>query len=181
MHTEVINMEQSGPSHHKNNKYNLINIMITYTILILALISCMVYIYYSYIQNKKQFDKVYSELADNLIVLNKLDKFTKRKTREIDEDIYQLIEDVERNKKEQSEFNKLYQQQLGKIDVALINLIDVPFIENELAPGYQKEWNGEVPYKITDIFVGAELKMSNEYVYSIDKIDGKSISISRKK
>lgn len=148
--------------------------------MILALIACVIYIYYSYTQNKKQFDKVYTELADNLIVLNKLDKFTKRKTREIDEDIYQLIEDVERNKKEQSEFNKLYQQQLGQIDVALINLIDVPFIENELAPGYAKEWNGEVPYNINELFVGAELKMSNGYVYTIDKIDGKFVSISRK-
>ena len=155
--------------------------MIIYSILILALIACVIYIYYSYTQNKKQFDNLYSELADNLIILNKLDKFTKRKTREIDEDLHQLIEDVERNKKEQSEFNKLYQQQLGQMDVALINLIDVPFIENELSPGYAKEWTGEVPYKITDIFTGAELKMSNGYVYSIDKIDGKSISISRKK
>ena len=151
--------------------------MIEYILLILTLIFCLLYIYYSYIQNKKQFDKLYNELADNLIVLNKLDKFVKNKTKEINED----IEWFQTKQIDQQELNKFHDQQLGQIDVALINLIDVPFIENELAPGYKKEWNGELPYKINELFVGAKLKMTNGYVYTIDNIDGKNVSISRKK
>lgn len=79
---------------------------------------------------------------------------------------------------ELSEFDKLTTQNQAKTDITLINLVDVPFLFNELDPGYAKEWDGEVPYKIPSEFKGSEIKI--KYFYTIDDIKDKWIKISRR-
>lgn len=79
---------------------------------------------------------------------------------------------------DQTEINKMHTQDIAKIDVALINLINVPHITNELDPGYAKSWHGKVPFKMDSVFVGSEIKIA-DYIYKIDEIDGDMISIHR--
>lgn len=89
----------------------------------------------------------------------------------------ELDKQIEQNEA-QREMNKLFIQNQGKNDITFINLIDVPFLFEELDPGYQKDWEGEVPFPIPEEFQGAEIKV--KYIYTIDDIDGKWIKISRK-
>lgn len=85
---------------------------------------------------------------------------------------------LERSIKDQKEINKEKTMLLAKIDVALINLVDVPYLTNELDPGYAKNWSGKVPYKIPELFKDSEIKI-NDYIYTINKIEDDYISISR--
>ena len=79
---------------------------------------------------------------------------------------------------EQSEMNKYLTQELARHEIILINLADVPFLTNELQPGYPKQWEGEVPYEINENFKGSTIRI--KYNYTIDDINGKWIQISRK-
>jgi len=78
----------------------------------------------------------------------------------------------------QHEMNRLFIQNQGKNDITFINLIDVPFLFEELDPGYQKDWEGEVPFPINEEFIGHEIKL--KYMYRIDDVKDKWIRISRK-
>lgn len=79
---------------------------------------------------------------------------------------------------ELSEFDKLTTQNQAKTDITLINLVDVPYLQNELDPGYPKEWAGDIPYGIPKLFIGNEIKV--KYIYTIDDIKDKWVKISRK-
>lgn len=94
------------------------------------------------------------------------------------ERISDIISNIDISLTELKEFNKLTTQNQAKTDITLINLVDVPFLFNELDPGYAKEWDGEVPYKIPEEFKGSEIKI--KYFYTIDDIKDKWIKISRK-
>lgn len=94
------------------------------------------------------------------------------------EQIENLKEDVKKTIKAQKEVNKLFTQWQSNIDITLVNLIDVPYIDNELDPGYPKEWEGEVPYPINEVFEGSEIKV--KYLYKIDKVDKNRVKLSRK-
>ena len=94
------------------------------------------------------------------------------------EKITDIISNIGVSLTELKEFDKLTTQNQAKTDITLINLVDVPFLFNELDPGYAKEWTGEVPYKIPEEFKGSEIKV--KYIYTIDDIRDKHIKISRK-
>ena len=74
--------------------------------------------------------------------------------------------------------NKLFTKWQSNIDITLVNLIDVPYIDNELDPGYPKEWEGEVPYPINEVFEGSEIKV--KYLYKIEKVKGNTVKLTRK-
>lgn len=88
------------------------------------------------------------------------------------------INDIYKILNEQREYNKSIGKWNAQVDVALIRLIDVPYLTNELDPGYAKTWSGIVPYPLNKIFIGSEIKI-NDYVYKIDEIEDNRISISR--
>lgn len=96
--------------------------------------------------------------------------------------IAERIDDIESNCKRdikaQKEVNKLFTKWQSNIDITLVNLIDVPYIDNELDPGYPKEWEGEVPYPINEVFEGSEIKV--KYLYKIEKVKGNTVKLTRK-
>lgn len=96
--------------------------------------------------------------------------------------VAERIDDIESSYKKdikaQKEVNKLFTKWQSNIDITLVNLIDVPFIDNELDPGYPKEWEGEVPYPINEVFEGSEIKV--KYLYKIEKVQGNTVKLTRK-
>lgn len=96
--------------------------------------------------------------------------------------VVERIDDIEssykRDIKAQKEVNKLFTKWQSNIDITLVNLIDVPYIDNELDPGYPKEWEGEVPYPINEVFEGSEIKV--KYLYKIEKVKGNTVKLTRK-
>ena len=98
--------------------------------------------------------------------------------KEENEKISDIISNVGISLTELKEFDKLTTQNQAKTDITLINLVDVPYLFNELDPGYPKEWDGTLPFEIPEEFKGSEIKV--KYLYTIDAIDGKWVKISRK-
>ena len=128
----------------------MIYILLTITVLCILLQGYMFYYFYKENKNLKKENERISDIISNIgISLTEL-----------------------------KEFDKLTTQNEAKYDITLINLVDVPFLQNELDPGYPKEWAGELPYKIPELFIGSEIKV--KYVYTIDDIKDKWIKISRK-
>lgn len=131
-------------------------------------------------------------LAANAYFITKLQKTTKNQKSAIEDltanynkhcnNVAERIDDIESSYKKdikaQKEVNKLFTKWQSNIDVTLVNLIDVPYIDNELDPGYPKEWEGEVPFPINEMFEGSEIKV--KYLYKIDKIEGNTVKLSRK-
>lgn len=131
-------------------------------------------------------------LAANVYFVTKLHKETKNHKAAIEDltinynkhcnNVAERIDEIEssykRDIKAQKEVNKLFTKWQSNIDITLINLIDVPYIDNELDPGYPKEWEGEVPYPINEVFEGSEIKV--KYLYKIDKVDKNRVKLSRK-
>lgn len=110
-----------------------------------------------------------------------MQKDISNKNQELDEHIEitnSSINDIYKILNEQREYNKSIGKWNAQVDVALIRLIDVPYLTNELDPGYAKTWSGIVPYPLNKIFIGSEIKI-NDYVYKIDEIEDNRISISR--
>lgn len=130
--------------------------IITTTILVLAIL----FITYKFSNNIKKLQESVSKLQKRIV--------------EHKESIAKLQESIT----EQKELNKYFTQNQSKTDIALINLIDIPFITNELDPGYPKEWDGKVPYQMNEAFIGSEIKA--KYFYTIDSIKDDWIKISRK-
>lgn len=109
----------------------------------------------------------------------------KDKTEAAIDDIYKnldkhrkFIKEQKEVDKSQQEINKLTTQSFATVDIALIRLIDVPFLFDQLDPGYALTWTGEIPYPINEVFVNSKIKIGN-YEYNIDVIDGSNITISR--
>lgn len=88
------------------------------------------------------------------------------------------INDIYKILNEQREYNKSIDKWSAQVDVALINLINVPYLYNELEPGFPKEWTGEIKYPINEVFVGSTINIG-QYNYTIKSIEGKNITISR--
>lgn len=140
----------------------IFNIIIT-IILVLAIL----FITYKFSNNIKKLKESESKLQESVSKLQK--RIVEHK-----ESISKLQESIT----EQKELNKYFTQNQSKTDIALINLIDMPFITNELDPGYPKEWDGKVPYQMNEAFIGSEIKA--KYFYTIDSIKDNWIKISRK-
>lgn len=128
----------------------MIYILLTITVLCILLQGYMFYYFYKENKNLKKENERISDIISNIGV----------------------------SLTELKEFDKLTTQNEAKYDITLINLVDVPFLQNELDPGYPKEWEGDVPYKISELFIGSEIKV--KYLYTIDDIKDKWIKISRK-
>lgn len=131
-------------------------------------------------------------LAANAYFITKLQKASQNNKAAIEDltsnynkhcnNVSERIDDVEsvykKDTKAQKEVNKLFTKWQSNIDITLVNLIDVPYIDNELDPGYPKEWEGEVPYPINEVFEGSEIKV--KYLYKIEKVKGNTVKLTRK-
>lgn len=133
---------------------------------------------YNYIEETHPWEeKIESTLTDMVDC--------KEKTEAAIDDIYKnldkhrkFIKEQKEVDKSQQEINKLTTQSFATVDIALIRLIDVPFLFDQLDPGYALTWTGEIPYPINEVFVNSKIKIGN-YEYNIDAIDGSNLTISR--
>lgn len=147
----------------------IFNIIIT-TILVLIIL----FITYKFSNNIKKLQESESKLQESVSKLQKRIVEHKESIVKVQDSIAKLQESIT----EQKELNKYFTQNQSKTDIALINLIDIPFITNELDPGYPKEWDGKVPYQMNEAFIGSEIKA--KYFYTIDSIKDDWVKISRK-
>lgn len=144
--------------------------IITTTILVLVIL----FITYKISNNIKKLQESITELQESTVKLQESVSKLQKRIVEHKESIIKLQESIT----EQKELNKYFTQNQSKTDIALINLIDIPFITNELDPGYPKEWDGKIPYAMNEAFIGSEIKA--KYFYTIDSIKEDWIKISRK-
>ena len=133
---------------------------------------------YFYKKTVKKSNNLLHQIDEININRNKAQDFITNKIDELIKSFEDSKEDVKKTTKAQKEVNKLFTQWQSNIDITLINLIDVPYIDNELDPGYPKEWEGEVPYPINEVFEGSEIKV--KYLYNIDKVSKNRVKLSRK-
>ena len=118
------------------------------------------------------------DIDNNLFGLDEDNKKLREKYKKLSENNKELSKSITEFKDEQKELNKFFTQHQSRTDIALINLIDIPFIENELDPGYPKVWDGKIPYPMNDAFINSEIKV--KHFYNIDQIKGDWIKITRK-
>lgn len=140
------------------------------TILVLITLSFAAYAYF-FIKLQKSYKNQKSVIED---LTSNYNKHCNNVAERIDE----IESNYKRDIKAQKEVNKLFTKWQSNIDITLINLIDVPYIDNELDPGYPKEWEGEVPYPINEVFEGSEIKV--KYLYKIERVKGNTVKLTRK-
>lgn len=140
---------------------------------------------YNYIEETHPWEEKIESTLTNIVGTVDTLVDCKEKTEAAIDDIYKnldkhrkFIKEQKEVDKSQQEINKLTTQSFATVDIALIRLIDVPFLFDQLDPGYALTWTGEIPYPINEVFVNSKIKIGN-YEYNIDAIDGSNLTISR--
>lgn len=122
------------------------------------------FIYYSY---KKSIYQSQCLLGNFTVSLN---RYTEK--------LEHNINDLEQSINDQKEVNKYFTIEQAQQDKALIQLIDMPYLYDELEPGWPKEWSGDIPFPIKEEYIGSELKLN--YIYTIKEVKDNHLEISRK-
>ena len=145
--------------------------MTTILLFILSVIVLPGLIYFVYTTLDKRISNVKSNIDKSIIDNTTKTKKLVAKTNEDLENVKVKLTDTK------SLIDHIIQWQ-AKVDIAMIRMIDVPYLYDQLSPGFPNKWSGEIPYAIPDIFVGSSIKI-DDYEYIIDKIDNKMIEISK--
>lgn len=141
-------------------------------------ITILVLITLALVANAYFITKLWKTAANHKAAIEDLTSNYNKHCNNVAERIDDIGSSYKRDIKAQKEVNKFFTKWQSNIDITLVNLIDVPYIDNELDPGYPKEWEGEVPYPINEVFEGSEIKV--KYLYKIDKVKGNTVKLSRK-